>query len=477
MRTPRPTVPSNLSTMFSTVRAPRSARAIIHVAILVLLACSGEDPTTPVQRGEPARLVLTGPGSLTEGEFGVLRADVLDAAGHVLIADVEWTSSDPSVVLVDRRGIISAIVAGSATITARAGTLSATQAITVHLAPVGSITIAPGYSRLYAGDTVKLTAAVFGLSGAPLHGRPIVWSTSDTAIVHLATDGKVTARRAGSANIVARSGTMSQTATIAVFRTPFRVSIGDTLRMHRGQWVVDVLVSDSVGARIVNAPIVWSVADTALARFTRDDMIDARGVGETMVRARAHTATDDALVRILPDDYVNELWIGIDSLTVYAGDSSNVSSNYIYAFPMNLVRNIVYSKVDSIRYTSADPAIAEVTARGRVFGKTVGRTTIAARVDDVSRTLPVGVERMPVLAVGITPSDTALALGLTRQLTATVYSVFSRTLTDRPVVWASSDPSKVRVSQTGLIEGVVAGVSTITASCEGKTATLRVRVY
>lgn len=69
-----------------------------------------------------------------------------------------------------------------------------------------------------------------------------------------------------------------------------------------------------------------------------------------------------------------------------------------------------------------------------------------------------------------------LAAGQTLQLSATVRDESGAVLTDRAVVWGSSDVSRVRVSATGLLTAVLPGAVTITAGADGRTATLAVTV-
>ncbi len=85
---------------------------------------------------------------------------------------------------------------------------------------------------------------------------------------------------------------------------------------------------------------------------------------------------------------------------------------------------------------------------------------------------------VPVGVAGITVDSTNLRLyaGLNRQLTPTVKDANGNLLTDRTVSWTSSDTVVAVVSSNGVITSVHFGIATITASVEGKTATVAVKV-
>ena len=69
------------------------------------------------------------------------------------------------------------------------------------------------------------------------------------------------------------------------------------------------------------------------------------------------------------------------------------------------------------------------------------------------------------------PTDNAVIVGKTAQLTATAKSPAGATL-DRTFTWQSSNTAAVTVSSTGLVTAVAAGVSTITATADAISSTI-----
>jgi hypothetical protein len=74
----------------------------------------------------------------------------------------------------------------------------------------------------------------------------------------------------------------------------------------------------------------------------------------------------------------------------------------------------------------------------------------------------------PVASVTVSPGSVSLLPSGTAQLTATLRDSTGREL-DRAVTWSSSAPGVAKVSASGLVTGVAAGLATITATSEGRS--------
>ncbi len=117
--------------------------------------------------------------------------------------EVTWTTSDTAIVTVDTNGKVTALTAGAATITVTTedGNFSAESKITVVRAtiPVTGVSVTPPTKNLTEGDSAQFTAAI---SPSDATNTNVSWTTSNSAIVTVDTNGKVTALTAGSATII-----------------------------------------------------------------------------------------------------------------------------------------------------------------------------------------------------------------------------------------------------------------------------------
>jgi len=81
----------------------------------------------------------------------------------------------------------------------------------------------------------------------------------------------------------------------------------------------------------------------------------------------------------------------------------------------------------------------------------------------------------PVAVVHVTPDSGAVVAGETLQLSVTLQDSTGATIT-RTVTWSSLDTMIVRVSTTGAVRGVNAGLGAVVATAEGKADTAKVSV-
>src|SRR5438445_544238 len=170
--------------------------------------------------GVPVASVTVSPASASvpAGQTQQLTATLRDANGNILTGRaVTWASNNTPVATVTGTGLVSAKVAGSATITATSEGQSGTSAITVTPVPVASVTVTPATAGVAVGSTVQLTATPKDANGNPLTGRIVTWQSSNNAIASVNGSGLVSGVAAGGpVTITATSEGQSGTAAVTV---------------------------------------------------------------------------------------------------------------------------------------------------------------------------------------------------------------------------------------------------------------------
>ncbi len=189
--------------------------------LLASLPSCGKDSPTMSEPGIPVRITLSpSVATLTAvGQTLQLTVAVLDGEGKDIEgAVVAWTSSNPSVVKVDDRGVATALINGWVDITAVSGGATAVASIIVMQAPA-RIEITPASSTLIApGETVQLYYTVYDRNGVPIPGAGVVWSSGDHSVATVSATGLVTAVGRGSTRIASSSGEVGEEASIMVAR-------------------------------------------------------------------------------------------------------------------------------------------------------------------------------------------------------------------------------------------------------------------
>ena len=201
----------------------RRITALVAVAA-ALTACGSDDVTTTTTPPPPpgptpvASVTVTAPSAtLAVGATAQLTAVTRSAANAVLTGrTITWSSSAEQVATVSASGLVTAVGAGAATISATSEGKAGTVAITVAAAvvPVASVTVGTMPDTIEAWDVVPMTATLRDADANVLTGRTVRWSSSNPAVATVdSVTGMLTGLDRGSVVITATSEGKSGTAT------------------------------------------------------------------------------------------------------------------------------------------------------------------------------------------------------------------------------------------------------------------------
>lgn len=128
-------------------------------------------------------------------------------------ASAKWTTSSATVASASA-GLVTALAAGNATITASQDGVSATSGVIVNDQALTSITITPTSPIVATGSTTQLTATgTFEDNSQKDLTKQVAWSSSDTTLATVNSNGVVTGVAFGSPTITASVTTTSTTIT------------------------------------------------------------------------------------------------------------------------------------------------------------------------------------------------------------------------------------------------------------------------
>lgn len=207
------------------------------------------EPDVPVKPAEVKVTAVTLDREADELKVG----DTVQLNATVAPADatnkaVTWSTSDAAVATVEN-GLVTAVAAGTATITVAsvenpaitdtyAVTVKAEEEPPVEEIEVESVTVDPTEVTLKVNETAEVNATV-----APANAthKKITWSTSDAAIATVDETGLITAVAAGNATVTATS-VNGKKATVAVTVTE-EVVVEDEI-IHRADGVTTITLKD-----------------------------------------------------------------------------------------------------------------------------------------------------------------------------------------------------------------------------------------
>jgi hypothetical protein len=123
----------------------------------------------------------------------------------------------------------------------------------------------------------------------------------------------------------------------------------------------------------------------------------------------------------------------------------------------------------TVTWASLTPSVASVSGAGLVSVTAPGAATITATSEGILGSAQVTVLPVPVARVVVNAPDTSLLVTQSAQFSATTVDSVGGALPGRPITWTSGNPAIASVSSSGLVTGVSAGTTAITAASEGKT--------
>ncbi len=128
--------------------------------------------------------------------------------------NVSWTSSDNDIATVDDAGLVTAVAAGTATITVTTedGGKTATCVVTV-IVPVTNVSLNNATASLSVGQTKQLTETIAPTDAT---NQQVAWASSDETVATVSNSGLVRAIKAGTATITVTTEDGGKTATCVV---------------------------------------------------------------------------------------------------------------------------------------------------------------------------------------------------------------------------------------------------------------------
>ncbi|MFL5580803.1 MAG: beta strand repeat-containing protein [Gemmatimonadaceae bacterium] len=224
---------------------------------------------------------------------------------------------------------------------------------------------------LVEGDEVRPAVAV---TGAP--GALVFWGALDDAVATVDATGLVRTLRDGTARIVASAGTRADTITFVVGAAPASITFSqDSLRLSSlgAEAAMGTRVLDARGAEVAGAPLVWSVADAAIAASLGGGVYRAVANGVTAITATVAgrpSVTRTTGLRVT--QAVASLTVSPRSATL-AGVGASAA---VEAAALDANGHAVAGA--TVQWESADQSVARVSAAGTVTAAGRGSTFVRA---------------------------------------------------------------------------------------------------
>ena len=379
---------------------------------------------------------------------------------------VNWTSSNTSVATVDSNGLVTAKSAGTTTITVTTidGGYKKTANVTVNnpTIPVTSLSIDKTSLSLIVGNTSKITATV---SPSDATNKTVNWTSSNTSVATVDSNGLVTAKSAGSATITVTTidGGYKKTANVTVStQTPSTIKV-QSVSLDRYIVTLETGSKTHLTASIypsdaTNKGVTWTSSNTNVATVDSNGNITGVSPGAASITVKTNdggfTATANVSVSNPKPTTVSVTGVSLNSSSINTTIGQTIVLSATVA-PSNATNK-------EVTWTSSNTNVATVDSTGKVTAKSVGNATITVTTKDGNYRASCSVRVItPTSGIHLSKNETTIYTNKEETLS---YLILPEDATNKNVTWTSSDPTIATVDNNGKITAKKAGKATITAT-------------
>ncbi|MDE6650561.1 MAG: Ig-like domain-containing protein, partial [Muribaculaceae bacterium] len=265
---------------------------------------------------------------------------------------------------------------GTATVTASSfngKTATCIVMVSTNIISVTGISISETSLSLIEVETATLTASILPENATD---KTVTWTSSDTSVATVSSNGEVTAIKAGSAIITATSSNgLKVTCSVTVSAKFIPVS---SIVLSATEWSGHVGNTFTLSANVLpqdasEKTVVWTSEDDSVASVDGEGNVKALSLGETVITANCGGLSAECRVTVVP--------VLAESLTIdptaWSGEEGSEFSITATVLPEN-------ASDKTLIWTSSDESIATVDADGNVKVLKEGNCVITVATADGS---------------------------------------------------------------------------------------------
>ena len=300
--------------------------------------------------------------TLTEGESETLTATITpsNATGD---KTVKWSSSNEAVATVDSNGKVTAKKAGTAVITATSSngkTAGCTVTVKQKEIAITGISLNKSTTSLTEGESETLTATITPSNATG--DKTVKWSSSNEAVAAVDSNGKVTAKKAGTAVITATSSNgKSASCTVTVKQKEIAITgIGlnkSTTSLTEGEsetLTATIASSNATGDKTVK----WSSSNEAVAAVDSNGKVTAKKAGTAVITATSSNGkTAGCTVTVKQKDTYTGLRDVNGTLTYFTNGQADKTYTGFVSYAGNnyyVINGVVDTSYTNVTYDGKD---------------------------------------------------------------------------------------------------------------------------
>lgn len=379
--------------------------------------------------------------------------------------NVEYQSLDEGVIKVNEKGEVTGVGAGDAIIQCQAEDGGFIATCFVHVDNAIEFSLSPSTKSIVVGRTFKLKKVTNPADAK----KAATWSTSNSSIATVDSNGKVTAKRLGTCTITCKLTKYNQRAKCKVKVEKLKSSVGiekKNIRIGVGQ---TYRLKNTIKTNDTSKPkLNWKTNNKRIATVNGKGKIKGKRVGKTKIIATTNDGVKArAVCKVRVIRRVSKFSINKDYVEIYEGRTKKLKTKLK---PAN-------ATIKKIKWTSGDSNIVRVRQSGKIRAVSEGNTYVTATTTDGSkkkaRCYVKVLKSVPATSIVVAQSKLTLQRGDSTGLT---YKVLPNGTTDK-LKFASDNKRVVTVNKDGRITAVGTGDATITIlASSGVSSTVNINV-
>ena len=283
--------------------------------------------------------------------------------------------------------------------------------------------------------------------------KTVTWTSQDTSIARVTTDGKITGVAVGSTVVAARikSGEVAYV-TVTVTDVLKGITLDQTKKtLQAGKSFLLNVTFKPVNA--TNQKVSWSSSDNSIAKVNELGKVTGVKGGTAMITCKSDEGGFTANCIVTVKELVSNVKLNKTSQRMTVGGTTNLIATVTSETASN----------KKVKWITSNKKIATVNQNGKVTAKKLGKCTITATATDGSKesaTCNIHVIKK-VSSLKINHSYLKLLEGKSAKIKT---SISPSSATIKGIKWKSSNTDIAMVSSNGKVTAISAGIAKITAS-------------
>ncbi len=313
------------------------------------------------------------------------------------------------------------------------------------------------------GDTVQLQT---NASEEDVQG--VNWTSDNTNIVTIDSEGVMTAKASGVAHITATLDSRTLINGQRMHASAITVTVIDSFSVSETSHIMNVGDTFELAALVTDqtANVTWTSSNESVATVTLSDTdkykVTITGISKGTAKIQAIQEVNGvrkyAECEVSVNEPVQNITLVPTELEIDKGEQ----------YPLKLIFEPEKADNTEVRWVSSDEAVATVSDAGVVTAVAGGDCTISVVTLDGVKVAACKLHvRVPVTQITLSRSQVTCSFSLgSYQLSYNIYPESEGV--NKNVVWSSSDTSVLKVDQNGLVTFVKPGNATILCQTEDR---------